>query len=155
MNYNDDCDSCDIRVHSEQFIVSCNKDFGVTLCYNCLKQFKPGLRKSAKPANKLFFALRARSIDAKLSFADGHKTVDIYIPKSLLHIEVDGAHHNLDEKQAFKDLMRTYFSLKRGYFTIRIPNSLVKKKLKDTTKFIIYIMDLMDQTSVKAVFRRA
>ena len=155
MNYHNDCAGCNERVFTEKYIVSCNKDFGVTLCYSCLKLHKNGLRKSAKFANRLFFTLRARNIDAKLAVNDGFKTVDIYIEKSRLHIEVDGEQHNLNESQALSDLKRTFHSLEAGYFTLRIPNSLVKMKLKETAKFIIYIIDLMDQTSEKAVFRRA
>src|SRR5262245_48856107 len=105
MMYSNDCASCSTKIGSKPYIESCNLDFGVSLCYDCLKEHKKVLKKSTIHANKLYFTLRARNIDARLSFEDGTKTIDIYIPNSLLHIEVDGVHHNLDEAQAFADLM--------------------------------------------------
>ena len=113
------------------------------------------MKKSAKYANRLYFTLKALKVDAQLAHWDGYKTIDIYIEKSRLHIEVDGDHHNLSDAQALADLQRTYYAFKDGFFTLRIPNSLIKKRMKDATNLILHIIELLDQTKPTAVFKRA
>ena len=55
-----------------------------------------------------------------------------------MNIEVDGSHHNFSDKQALADLKRTFYSFKKGFLTLRIPNSLVKDKntLEQTADYI-------------------
>lgn len=69
---------------------------------------------------------------------DGHKHIDIAIVEAKVNIEVDGKQHNLDKEQALRDLQRTYFSFKKGYVTLRIPNCLVQDAatIERTAKFI-------------------
>lgn len=74
----------------------------------------------------LYFALKQRGVPAILEKNDGHKTIDIAVPDAKVNIEVDGEHHNYDAKQAMKDLERTLYSFKKGYSTLRIPNSLTR-----------------------------
>jgi very-short-patch-repair endonuclease len=84
----------------------------------------------------LFFALTQRGVPAKLEKNDGFKTIDIAVPDAKVNIEVDGVQHNLSSYQALSDLKRTLHSYKKGYSTLRIPNSLVKTKLEDTADLI-------------------
>jgi very-short-patch-repair endonuclease len=79
----------------------------------------------------LYFALRARNVPAELEKNDGFKTIDIAVPEAKVYIEVDGGHHNLSAKQAMSDLNRTLHAYKKGYLTLRIPNSLVKHHLDE------------------------
>lgn len=131
------------------------KQFGVSLCGSCQLQYKDALHKSAHYANRLYFALKARKIDAVLSYYDGNKTIDIFVEKSGLCIEVDGEQHNTNATQALADLMRTFYSFQQGYITLRIPNSLVKKNLKETVKFIIFIIDFLNENRVVVISKRA
>ena len=58
------------------------------------------------------------------------------------HIEVDGEYHNTRPKQALADLKRTYYSFKKNYFTLRIPNSLVEKHFEECIDLIIEIVNV-------------
>jgi very-short-patch-repair endonuclease len=87
--------------------------------------------KATDYAIALYFALKQRNVPAQLEKYDGHKTIDIAIVEAKVNIEVDGSHHNRDSRQALADLKRTLFSFKKGYFTLRIPNSLIRHDLID------------------------
>ena len=69
---------------------------------------------------------------------DGHKHIDIAIVESKVNIEVDGGQHNYSVHQALADLERTYYSFRKGYVTLRIPNVLVRNSdtIKTTAAFI-------------------
>ena len=77
---------------------------------------------------KLYYALKERGIPAKLEHWDGHKHIDIAIPKAKFNIEVDGTQHNWNQRQASSDLSRTFYSDIKGYETKHVPNSLVRGK---------------------------
>jgi very-short-patch-repair endonuclease len=87
-------------------------------------------------AQALYYALKDRGIPVELERHDGYKTIDISIPSAKINIEVDGAHHNLNSEQALADLKRTYYSFLEGYYTLRIPNSLLRSHLEETTEYI-------------------
>ena len=139
----------------QEILTRATKQFGVSLCSSCQLQYRDALHISAHNANRLFFALKARNIDAVLSHYDGKKTVDIFVERSGLCIEVDGEQHNTNAEQALKDLMRTFYSFRKGYITLRIPNSLVKKNLRETVKFVIFIIDFLNQNRVVVISKRA
>ena len=84
-----------------------------------------------------------RNVPAELEKYDGYKTIDIAVTDAKVNIEVDGAHHNYDHRQALADLQRTYFAFKKGYLTLRIPNSLVKSNLNDTADYITQFLNLI------------
>jgi very-short-patch-repair endonuclease len=84
----------------------------------------------------LYFALKQREVPAQFEKDDGFKTIDIAVPHAKVNIEVDGRHHNYSAKQALSDLKRTLYSFKKGYTTLRIPNSLVKDDLEETAELI-------------------
>ena len=58
-----------------------------------------------------------------------------------INIEIDGFHHHLDPYQALQDLKRTYYSFQKGYFTIRVPNSLIENKLDDAVEYILKFLN--------------
>jgi very-short-patch-repair endonuclease len=60
--------------------------------------------------------------------------------RTKINIEVDGSHHNLSSEQAFSDLLRTYHSFREGYFTLRIPNSLIRDYFEETLDLITEII---------------
>ncbi|WP_295671871.1 DUF559 domain-containing protein [uncultured Mucilaginibacter sp.] len=90
----------------------------------------------------LYFLLKDNGVDAELEKYDGHKSVDIVIESAKVHIEVDGGHHNYNSKQALADLKRTFYSFKRGYITLRIPNSLIKKEPEETADYITDFLEI-------------
>lgn len=64
---------------------------------------------------KLTAALRARGVDFIIHHNDGHKHVDIYIPKDKIYIEVDGIPHTTRPEKIITDFNRDYFSFKEGF----------------------------------------
>jgi very-short-patch-repair endonuclease len=92
--------------------------------------------KTTLEAQALYYALKDRGIPVELEKFDGFKTIDIAIPLAKINIEVDGIHHNANSDQALADLKRTYYSYLEGYFTLRIPNSLLRSNLEETTQYI-------------------
>jgi len=76
-------------------------------------------------------------VPAQLEKFDGYNNIDIAIAEARVNIEVDGARHqpgNTDE--AFADLQRAFYAFKKGFFTLRIPNVLVKQNLSETADFV-------------------
>ncbi|MFN3773848.1 DUF559 domain-containing protein [Cloacibacterium normanense] len=92
---------------------------------------------------RLYFALKKREVPAQLEKYDGFKHIDIAVPEAKINIEVDGIHHNFNSTQALRDLKRTYHSFLKGYYTLRIPNSLVRNDsfLDETANFIVKILN--------------
>lgn len=123
------------------------ENLGYPLCWNCQNWFKTILdySKATGEAIALYFELKARGVPAKLEKHDGFKTIDIAIPHAKVNIEVDGGHHNYCAKQAMSDLRRALHSFKKGYYTLRIPNSLARTDLPQAadliTEFLIISRD--------------
>ncbi|HLK29362.1 MAG TPA: DUF559 domain-containing protein [Puia sp.] len=106
------------------------------LCITCQNWFDRLCVKPTSCAKKLFRHLRERNIKAELESKGKFKTVDITVESALVHIEVDGSHHNLNATTAIKDLWRTYYSMKEAYFTLRIPNAAIRHDIETTVKII-------------------
>ena len=115
--------------------------FGAPFCLKHQDKLKIGLTKSTPSAKKLFFALLENEIKAEIEKFDGFKHIDIAIPTAMVNIEIDGGHHNYDARQALSDLQRTLHSFKKGYLTLRIPNSLIENNLQQTVKYIVQFID--------------
>ena len=97
--------------------------------------------------NLLANALRKRNIELIQQYDDGHKTVDIYIPKAKLDIEVDGTQHFMEPHQMMRDFKREYWSERAGYHTIHIPNHFI-----DRQDYLIRIVDaLIDVVKLREV----
>lgn len=145
------CNDCDEDINSKEAKYSKEK-YGIYLCRDCQKNYSKSTKikviskQTIKPiptteAKKLYDELKRIGVDIKsknLEKWDGHKHIDLAIPKAKLNIEVDGSQHNLSSEQALRDLKRTYYSFKKGYLTLRIPNSLVRddEKIKETARYI-------------------
>jgi very-short-patch-repair endonuclease len=121
--------------------------FGFPLCR--LHQNHIRNSNSTVEAQWLYLCLKSIGIPAHLEKFDGFKTIDIAIPSFRLNIEVDGPHHNYNPDQALIDLQRTYYSFAKGYYTLRIPNSLIKsRKLSETIDFIQRFLDVSNQNGL-------
>lgn len=119
---------------------------GLPLCLGCQNVFKEKSQKATKDSLELYLALRRRGVPAELEKWDGHKTIDIAVTEARVNIEVDGMQHNFNSSQALADLKRTFFAFKKGYLTLRIPNSLVRSHLEQTADFITeFLMESVEQ----------
>ena len=120
------------------------------LCRGCQKESGkekkkeyPKIERPSKPtdeAKKLYNALKRKGVPVELEKFDGYKHIDIAVVAAKINIEVDGGQHH-NPKQALADLKRTYHSFKKGYFTLRIPNSLVKEHLNETADCIFDMLN--------------
>lgn len=88
-------------------------------------------RTPTKEALALKKALEVRGVRVFVELNDGHKNIDLAIPKAKLNIEVDGIQHLTNPKQIVADLSRGYYSHKNGYDTMHIPNEMVNRHLED------------------------
>lgn len=131
--------NCKIEIKVREFSLNV---IGIPLCRKCQNWLNELDETTTDRALSLYFALKARKVKAQLEKYDGFKKIDIAIPTAKINIEVDGKHHNTSTKQAFSDLQRTYYSFKKGYFTLRIPNSLLNdEEMTETTAD--YITDMI------------
>jgi very-short-patch-repair endonuclease len=101
---------------------------------------KRAISRATPETQKLCFALQGQGVKALIEFWDGYKHIDIAIPEAKLNIEVDGVQHNISPRQALADLKRTYYSFKKGYFTLRIPNSLIGEHFKECVDLVMEIV---------------
>lgn len=131
------CDECGKGIDFETLEWTSRK-YGIGLCRKCRNEVGETLLKSTKYTVALYYELKKRNIPAELEKFDGYKTIDISIPQAKINIEVDGKHHNTDKEQAMKDLIRTYHSFMKGYYTIRIPNN-ISYMLTDIEKTAYYL----------------
>lgn len=87
-----------------------------------------------KEAAALKGALEKHGLRVYQELDDGHKTIDLAIPRAKLNVEVDGIQHLTDPKQIVADLSRGYYSHKNGYDTMHIPNEMVRLHLDTISK---------------------
>lgn len=79
-----------------------------------------------KESTDLKNSLEERGVRVLVEVHDGHKHIDLAIPKAKLNVEIDGIQHLTDPKQIVADLSRGYYSHKNGYDTMHIPNEMVR-----------------------------
>ena len=97
-------------------------------------------KKATPQAKKLFDKLKQNGVDCILEFNDGHKHIDIHIPKARLNIEVDGLPHYLRAKQIESDLARNYWSTQDDFDTIHIPNMVIEEHLFKLVRALLYVI---------------
>jgi very-short-patch-repair endonuclease len=122
------CNKCKKSISDDDYRLSM-ENFDRAFCKDC---------KPTDEARKLGNLLRNKGWDVKFEKSDGHKHIDIAIVDAKVNIEVDGKHHSLNAEQALADLKRTYYSFKKEFLTLRIPNCLVQddKTIEKTAEFI-------------------
>lgn len=87
-----------------------------------------------KEANDLMTELKRLGVVVYRELYDGHKHIDIAIPKAKINVEVDGIHHLTNPKQILADLNRGYYSHKKGYQTMHIPNEMIRFYLREISE---------------------
>jgi hypothetical protein len=142
------CRNCSAAIN--QHVIAYSTDtFGYPLCITCQQDVGNKFNYSTKETINLYFSLRERGVPAELEKFDGFKTVDIAVAEARVNIEVDGEQHFNNADQAFDDLQRTFFSFKKGFLTLRIPNVLVKQNLKQTAD---YVTEFLNETGLRFRF---
>ncbi len=81
-----------------------------------------------KNALLLNSALNNVGVKTILEHYDGHKHVDIFIPKGKIYIEIDGSYHYTSAFQIATDFARDHHSDDDGFHTMRIANEVVEKQ---------------------------
>jgi len=84
-----------------------------------------------KEAVALKEALERKGVIVYVELDDGHKHIDLAIPKARINVEVDGIRHLTDPSQILADLGRGYYSHKNGYDTMHIPNEMIYNHLEE------------------------
>jgi very-short-patch-repair endonuclease len=100
-------------------------------------------------AKILIEELEERGLRVIPEYHDGHKSVDIFIPKANLEIEIDGRQHYEETFQAYSDLLRQGFSMKAGRRTIRISNKIVYERPKDVADIISQLVKDLKKEEIK------
>lgn len=142
------CRNCSAAIN-QHVIAYSTETFGYPLCISCQQDVGNKFNYSTKETINLYFSLRERGVPAELEKFDGYKTVDIAVAEARVNIEVDGEQHFNNADQAFDDLKRTFFSFKKGFLTLRIPNVLVKQNLKQTAD---YVTEFLNETGLRLRF---
>lgn len=131
------CNHCQIVIDKRVSEYS-RDNFGHPLCMDCQDWLRQKIDDTSvtKTTFDLYIALKLRGVPAELEKFDGYKTIDIAVVEAKVNIEVDGGQHNFNANQALSDLKRTYFSFKKGFLTLRIPNALVTNHLEQTADYV-------------------
>jgi hypothetical protein len=151
-----------IEFSNDHFCLQCNSKIDSKVSEYSLKKYKFPLCEdcqigkvfnTTKETIQLYFALKGKGILAQLEKHDKFKRVDIAIEESQLHIEVDGSQQNYNVTEALQDLKRTYLDIPNGSITLRIPNSLVKFNI-DQTSEIIYKLVTENKPGIRSSSRK-
>jgi len=130
------CNECGKRISPEAYKYS-REHFNRALCGQHQREARLG-SKITPQARTIGEILKQKGHNVEYEKWDHYKHIDIAITKCKVNIEIDGPQHNLDPKQALADLKRTYYSFKKGFITLRIPNCLVQtaELMQETANFI-------------------
>jgi very-short-patch-repair endonuclease len=100
---------------------------------------------ATKEALALKESLEKHGVVVYKELDDGHKTIDLAIPRAKLNIEVDGIQHLTNPRQIVADLSRGYYSHKNGYDTMHIPNEMVRLHLEEISKALAEASKIREQ----------
>ena len=141
------CQNCSCYIDQKVHEYSLDH-YNFALCMTCQEWLKSKMDETTLETIYLYLSLRTRNVPAILEKFDGYKTMDISVVDAKVNIEVDGPHYNSNPNQALSDLQRTYYSFKKGYLTLRIPHSLVRKNLDQTADCITEFLNVSKQRNV-------
>ncbi len=98
-----------------------------------------------KEARDLKEALEQKGVLVYVELDDGHKHIDLAIPRAKLNVEVDGIKHLTDPRQILADLGRGYYSHKNGYNTMHIPNEMIHRHLPEISEALAEASKMREQ----------
>ena len=122
------CSVCKKTISENIYKYSMDK-FGKALC-------REHQQTVTTQALKLSEALNDKGVNHTLEYDDGFKHVDIAIEWAKLYLEIEGAQHLYTPKQMLTDYKRDRYSLKDGFYTIRIPNTIIEKDVRSVAECV-------------------
>ena len=122
------CSICKETISERVYRYSMDK-FGKALCREHQKTV-------TTQALKLSEALNEKGVNHVLEYDDGFKHVDIAIEWAKLYLEIEGVQHLYTPKQMITDYKRDKYSLKDGFYTIRIPNTIIQKDVRSVAECV-------------------
>ena len=128
------CSVCKETISKSVFEYSMDK-FGKALCRDHQKTV-------TTQALKLSEALNEKGVNHTLEYDDGFKHVDIAIEWAKLYLEIEGEQHLYNPKQIITDYKRDNYSLKDGFYTIRIPNTIIQKDVRSVAECVADLASL-------------
>ena len=96
-------------------------------------------------ANSLKEALQKLDVKVYVELNDGYKHIDLAIPRAKINVEVDGIQHLTNPHQILADLNRGYYSNKKGYNTMHIPNEMIRLHLKEISEGLAEASKMREQ----------
>lgn len=102
-------------------------------------------RTPTKEASDLKDKLEEQGVRVLVELHDGHKHIDLTIPKAKLNIEVDGIQHLTNPQQIVSDLSRGYYSHKNGFDTMHIPNEMIRLHLNEISSALAEASKIREQ----------
>jgi hypothetical protein len=133
------CLQCNSRIDPPTFQRSIKK-YKFPLCEDCQIWFLGKIFHTAPETLQLYFALRSKGIDARLERQNRYKRTDIAIQSRNLHIEINSAHQHHNALEALEEL-RTHTNVSEaGKTLLRIPGSLLKFHIEQTSYIIQQIV---------------
>jgi len=102
-------------------------------------------REPTKEARALQEALEKQGVTVYVEVNDGFKSIDVALPKAKINIEVDGIQHLTNPHQIVADLNRGYYSHKKGYSTMHIPNEMIRSHLKEISEALAEASKIKEQ----------
>lgn len=135
------CVKCGYRFDDK--VLGYCKEIGFNICPTCQDWYNKKEEKVSQLSKKFYLALLDAGVNVELEKFDGHKTIDLVVAAQDLrfNIEIDGLQHYQDVVQSMSDLKRTLHSLKKGFFTLRIPNVLVAEKLRESVEIVLEMLE--------------
>jgi very-short-patch-repair endonuclease len=122
------CSVCKETISESVYRYSMDK-FGKALCRNHQETV-------TKQTVELSNALNDKGVNHTLEHNDGFKHVDIAIEWAKLYLEIEGSQHLYTPKQMLTDYKRDKYSLKDGFYTIRIPNAIIENDVRSVAECI-------------------
>lgn len=133
------CLQCNSQIDEATFHRSMKK-YKFPLCEDCQIWFVGRIFHATPETIQLYFALKGRGIAAQLEKPDQYKRADIAISGSNLHIEVNGSHQNYNATEALRELKKYLNDFNQESITLKIPGSLVKFNIEQTSDIILKIV---------------
>ena len=139
------CVKCGYRFGNE--VLDYCKEIGFNICPTCQIWYNKKEEKVSQLSKQFYLALLDAGVNVEIEKYDGHKTIDLVVAAQDLrfNIEIDGIQHYQDIEQSMADLNRTFHSLKKGFFTLRIPNVLVVEKLHESVEIVLKMLEHIRQ----------
>lgn len=91
-------------------------------------------------------ALEGRGVTVYHELYDGHKHIDLAIPRAKINVEVDGIRHLTDPHQILADLARGYYSHKKGFDTMHIQNNMINNHLPEIAEALAEASKIRERT---------